>query len=157
MAVSPWKPEYPTYYMHASVTTTVLAAFVFIVIHLHLTQIEHHLSFALYAPFTLPHSLPIPPSFLPSPPSSSLPLHLSSSLCGAWLVRPDDESVYEWRELISPEWPLSLCLSPGRIPPALQPGVDWPCGPAPETPLTPHHHHYNQSQAGEVNTNTLCH
>lgn len=43
-------------------------------------------------------------------------MHLSSSLCCMWFVRADDESVYEWRELISPEWslslPLSLLLSP---------------------------------------------
>lgn len=46
----------------------------------------------------------------------SCSMHLSSSLCCVWFVRADDESVYEWRELISPEWSLSLsltlCLSP---------------------------------------------
>lgn len=46
--------------------------------------------------------------------SNALPLscsmHLSSSLCCMWFVRADDESVYEWRELISPEWSLSLSL-----------------------------------------------
>lgn len=47
--------------------------------------------------------------------SNTLPLscsmHLSSSLCCVWFVKADDESVYEWRELISPEWSLPLSLS----------------------------------------------
>lgn len=53
----------------------------------------------------LSHALPL-----------SCSMHLSSSLCCMWFVRADDESVYEWRGLISPEWslslPLSLLLSP---------------------------------------------
>ena len=44
--------------------------------------------------------------FLPSSGS----VHLSSSLCGLWFVSADDEFVYEWRELISPEWSFSLFL-----------------------------------------------
>lgn len=54
--------------------------------------------------------LSVPSLFLP-PPSSSGSVHLSSSLCGVWFVRADDEFVYEWRELISPEWSLSLSVS----------------------------------------------
>lgn len=43
--------------------------------------------------------------------SSSCSVHLSSSLCGVWFVRAHDEFVYEWRELISPEWSFSLSNS----------------------------------------------
>lgn len=57
-------------------------------------------TFRYISSFLLPLFVP------PLLPSGSV--HLSSSLCDVWFVRADDEFVYEWRELISPEWSLAL-------------------------------------------------